>query len=368
MTLYQFLCGSTVMIILLTSGCHSQQPACGRAVKNTRIVGGQNASPGSWPWLVSLNNDGGPFCAGSLIDNQWVLTAAHCINRNDLLRTTVFLGRLSQSGPNVNEVSRGLERIVCHPSYDFLTNENDICLLKLSAPVEFTDYIQPVCLASAGSTFHPGVNSWVSGFGLTEADAFSGSDVLQEVNVPIVGNNECRCAYPELTDNMICAGFREGGKDACQGDSGSALVTKKDFVWIQSGVVSFGKGCARAMTPGVYTRVSEYQKWIADITDSSKPGFVTHTSTGVDKDLNITCSDTQPTSATTTTTRTTTMIPTTTTTTTTITTTTGSPSTTKTTTTPIIPTTTTPESPSTTKTTTTTTTTPKRITRSDTML
>ncbi|XP_068444384.1 serine protease 27-like [Clinocottus analis] len=290
MAIYEFLCGSAVMIILLSRGCHSVQPVCGRAPKNTRIIGGVSASAGTWPWLASLSSDSNVFCGGSLINPEWVLTAAHCLTSGDLLTTTVFLGRLSQSGPNVNEVSRGLERIVCHPSYDFLSNENDICLVKLSAPVEFTDYIQPVCLASAGSTFHSRVTSWVSGFGVTEADAFFGADVLQEVDVPIVGNNECRCTYPELTKYMICAGFKRGGKDACQRDSGGPLVTKQGSVWIQSGVVSFGNGCAKPMIPGVYARVSEYQDWITNVTGSSNPGFVTYTSSGVDSDSNITCS------------------------------------------------------------------------------
>ncbi|XP_054457937.1 serine protease 27-like [Anoplopoma fimbria] len=318
MALYQFLCGSTVMMILLSRGCHSQLPVCGLAVKNTRIVGGQNAAPGSWPWLVSLNSDGRPFCAGSLINNQWVLTAAHCLPGSDRLTTTVYLGRNSQTGPNFNEVETSLESINCHPSYNFLTNENDICLLKLSAPVDFTTYIQPVCLASAMSTFHTDVSSWVTGFGETQFDSSSRADILQEVNLPIVGNNECKCTYPEITDNMICAGFKEGGKDACQGDSGAPLVTKKGFMWIQSGIVSFGLGCARPMTPGVYTRVSEYEEWITTMTGSSEPGFVTYRSSGVDSDLNITCSNNQaPTTTATTTTATTTTTPTPTTTTTT---------------------------------------------------
>ncbi|XP_034413555.1 LOW QUALITY PROTEIN: serine protease 27-like [Cyclopterus lumpus] len=291
MGLYQFLCGpAVVMIILFSVGCHSQQPVCGQAPKNPRIVGGQNASPGSWPWFVSLNKAGGPFCGGSLINDQWVLTAAHCVPGNELFNITTYLGRLTQSGPNVNLVSRKLKDIICHPSYDSQTNENDICLLKLLAPVDFTDYIQPVCLASAGSTFHSGVSSWVTGFGNTQTDSISGADVLQEVNLPIVGNNECKCAYSEITDNMICAGLREGGKDSCQGDSGGPLVTKNGFTWIQSGVVSFGEGCARPMTPGGYTRVSQYQDWITNITGSNEPGFVTYRSSGVDSDLNSTCS------------------------------------------------------------------------------
>ncbi|XP_056298851.1 transmembrane protease serine 9-like [Pseudoliparis swirei] len=345
MALYQLICGSAVMMILLSRGCHSQQLVCGKAPKNSRIVRGQAVSPGSWPWSVSLNDDDGPFCGGSVINNQWVLTASHCISSHQLHTTTVYLGRHSQSGLNLNEVSSTLEDIICHSSHNTITHNNDICLLKLSAPVEFTDYIQPVCLASTGSTFHSGVSSWVTGFGLTQYNASTGSDILQEVNLPIVGNNECECTYPGITENMICAGFREGGKDACLGDSGGPMVTEKDGRWVQSGIVSFGDGCARPLTPGGYTRVSQYQDWITSITDSNAPGFVTYTSSGVDTDLNFICPNTTPTTTmtpTTTATPTTTMAPTTTATpTTTMTpTTTATPTTTMTPTTTATPTTT----------------------------
>uniref|UniRef100_A0A3Q4HZF1 Peptidase S1 domain-containing protein n=1 Tax=Neolamprologus brichardi TaxID=32507 RepID=A0A3Q4HZF1_NEOBR len=114
-------------------------------------------------------------------------------------------------GPNPNAVTVTLESIICHPDYNAATYENDMCLLQLSTPVNFTDYIQPVCLASAGSTFNSGTSSWVTGRGLTP-------EILQEVNVPIVGNNQCRCELQKfvITDNMICAGLQNGGKDSCQ--------------------------------------------------------------------------------------------------------------------------------------------------------
>ncbi|XP_070786281.1 serine protease 27-like [Enoplosus armatus] len=283
------------MIVLSSRGSQSQLPVCGLASKNTRIVGGQHASPGSWPWQASINTGSRQICAGSLITDQWVLTAAHCIE--EYLKIVVYLGRHSQSGSDLNEVSRGLDQITCHPSFNFLTNDNDICLLKLSAPVNFTDYIYPICLASGDSTFHTGVNSWVTGWGVP-------SDILREVNVPIVGNNECKCTYDGLTENMICAGLRAGGKDACQGDSGGPLVSKNGSLWVQSGIVSFGEGCAEPMRPGGYTRVSEYQEWISNVTGSSKPGFVTFTSSGADSDSNFTCPTVPPTTTTTPTTTT----------------------------------------------------------------
>lgn len=89
------------------------------------------------------------------------------LSRLELSSTKVYLGRHSQSGLNPNEVTQTLKNIVCHPDYNPSTNENDICLLKLSAPVNFTDYIQPICLASENSTFYSGTSSWVTGFGTT---------------------------------------------------------------------------------------------------------------------------------------------------------------------------------------------------------
>ncbi|XP_078131867.1 serine protease 27-like [Sander vitreus] len=291
MALYQFLWGSTLMIVLLSRGCHSQQLVCGQAVLNTRIVGGEDAPPGSWPWQASLQADGSHFCGGSLINNQWVLTAAHCVRETDL-GTVVYLGLQSLPGPNLNAVSRHVSMIIRHPSYGSVTkvntDDNDICLLKLSAPVNFTDYIQPICLASGNSTFNTGVESWVTGFGITDNGTLA--DNLQEVMVPIVGNNQCRCTYGDLTGNMMCAGVPAGGKDSCQGDSGGPLVIKKGSTWIQSGIVSFGRGCGLPNIPGVYTRVSQYQEWIRSIiVGSSKPGFVDYTSAGVDSDLFFEC-------------------------------------------------------------------------------
>uniref|UniRef100_A0A3P8S9U0 Zgc:100868 n=1 Tax=Amphiprion percula TaxID=161767 RepID=A0A3P8S9U0_AMPPE len=266
---------------------------CGLARLNTRIVGGQTAPEGFWPWQVSVNTIlGSQFCGGSLINNQWVLSAAHCFTRTTASNVQVFLGRQSQQGSNPNEVSRTVTQIIIHPNYIPSTFDNDIALLRLSSTVTFTDFIVPVCLAASDSTFHAGINTWVTGWG-TIASGVSNPfpQNLMEVQVPIVGGRQCNCNYGvgQITDNMLCAGLPEGGRDSCQGDSGGPLVIKQGDRWILSGVVSFGRGCALANFPGVYARVSRFQTWINEQIISNQPGFITFRSTGTDSDLSVTC-------------------------------------------------------------------------------
>ncbi|KAG8008618.1 Serine protease 27, partial [Nibea albiflora] len=263
---------------------------CGTAPLSTRIVGGEDALPGTWPWQVSLQKFGRHICGGSLINKEWVLSAAHCFFSP--AGWTVILGRENQEGNNPNEVSRSVAVIVLHPNYDDNTNNNDIALLRLSSPVQFTDYIRPVCLAASDSVFNNGTDSWVTGWGaVREGVSLPFPATLQEVEVPVVGNRQCNClnGVGTVTDNMICAGVLAGGKDSCQGDSGGPMVSKQGPVWIQSGVVSFGFGCARPNLPGVYSRVSRYQSWINSHISSDRPGFVQFRSSGLDVDSSYTC-------------------------------------------------------------------------------
>uniref|UniRef100_A0A674IX02 trypsin n=1 Tax=Terrapene triunguis TaxID=2587831 RepID=A0A674IX02_9SAUR len=216
-----------------------------------RIVGGYECSPHSQPWQVSLNV-GYHFCGGSLITDQWVVSAAHCCPDS----MQVILGDHNIQVFEHTEHLMRIETIVWHPSYDYQTLDHDIMLIKLAHPVRTDAYVQPVSLPTACPA--AGTSCVVSGWGNILSDVFSPYN-LQCVNIPILSNAACEGSYPGMiTSTMLCAGYLEGGKDACQGDSGGPLVCNGEL----QGIVSWGVGCAQKDQPGVYTKVCSLLPWI----------------------------------------------------------------------------------------------------------
>ncbi|MEZ4831027.1 MAG: trypsin-like serine protease [Caldilineaceae bacterium] len=253
--------------------------------RDITIVGGQPADPGEWPWQA-LVLPGGYLCGGSLISADWVVTAGHCVfDASDNLfppgEITVVLGEYNYNANDGTEQQRSVAQVIPHPSYNPNGSDNDIALLRLSSPVQFNQYVQPIPLVFSpanDSLVEAGDMSTVTGWGRT-SEGGSSSNILMEVQVPIVSNRNCNSVYGNITDNMICAGYTEGGKDSCQGDSGGPLVVQDGGNWLLAGVVSFGTGCARPNIPGVYARVSRYTDWINQNTGGTAP-TPTPTSTG----------------------------------------------------------------------------------------
>lgn len=233
------------------------------------IVGGSDATQGQFAHQVSIQTRGGfHYCGGSLIGDGWVLTAAHCIvetdnNGNVISDTPAGDIRVRIGAVDVDSGQRfDVAEVIRNPGYDENTMDDDMALLRLSSS---TGSLTTVALATedAEDTIaNPGTMASVSGWGDLTESGYS-PDTLQFVEVPILSNGSCNVSYNgEITDNMLCAGFSEGGRDSCQGDSGGPMVVDDGGTWVQNGVVSWGYGCARPGIPGVYARVSQYQSWI----------------------------------------------------------------------------------------------------------
>jgi transmembrane serine protease 3 len=241
-----------------------------------RIVGGTEARPGSHPWIVSMQQYGSHFCGGTLIRvsetkemSDIVITAAHCVY-DGTSRLEIAAGAHDldnpASGQQKSKVTGKLS-VKYHPAYNPDTTMNDIAIIKLDTPINFTSTIQPACLPAVDETVADNTDAIVAGWGLTRENGADTSSVLLQVGVPVINSRDCATMYRpnRITIDqyaMMCAGYKQGGKDACQGDSGGPFVVKKGDAFTLQGVVSFGIGCARPGFPGVFTRVSNYVSWI----------------------------------------------------------------------------------------------------------
>jgi secreted trypsin-like serine protease len=231
---------------------------CLSFVPSHAIVGGGAASAGEYPWMAAIRTDlNGQYCGGSLVAPSVVVTARHCVQ--ELIENTfallplepvkvrVTLGRLTLNGS-------GGETIAVRALHGHSNPDVDAAVLELSRASVQT----PIAWARPGqeSLYAAGVLATVTGWGAT-SEGGAGSNTLKEAQVHIVSDAQCRQTYSDLVDSaMVCAGEPQGGVDTCQGDSGGPLmVPKPGGGFLLAGLTSFGDGCARPNTPGVYTEV-----------------------------------------------------------------------------------------------------------------
>ncbi|XP_057370017.1 serine proteinase stubble-like isoform X2 [Daphnia carinata] len=247
----------------------SVEAVCGKPVYRwPKIVSGENARLGQWPWQVTLQEKTrrGYYhkCGASLLSKDWVLTAAHCLSNVQPESLLVRMGGIDFASVEDKWIESRVQ-LFPHPQFNIQTQQNDIALLKLLTPlVAYQSSTLPICLPDKDMEFD-GAQSFVSGWGkLGEKSPISTR--LQYVGVPIINNTECQKIYQpihkQIDRQSICAGYAEGLKDSCEGDSGGPMMVFKRGRWVLAGVISWGVGCARPNQPGVSTRVTEYLDWI----------------------------------------------------------------------------------------------------------
>ncbi|XP_069331313.1 mannan-binding lectin serine protease 1 isoform X3 [Eulemur rufifrons] len=262
-------------------------PVCGlpkfSRTLTARIFNGRPAQKGTTPWIAMLSRPHGQhFCGGSLIGSSWIVTAAHCLHQSldpedptlrnaDLLSPSDFkiiMGKHWRVRSDESEQHLRVKRVILHPLYDPQTFENDVALVELLDSPMLNQFVMPICLPEEPP--QEGAVVIVSGWGKQFLQRFP--ETLMEIEIPIVDHHTCQEAYAPLkrkvTRDMICAGEKEGGKDACSGDSGGPMVTldRERGQWYLVGTVSWGVDCGKKDRYGVYSYVHHHKGWIQGVT------------------------------------------------------------------------------------------------------
>ncbi|XP_072705227.1 serine protease 53-like [Ciconia boyciana] len=260
----------------ILAGDARADPECGRQWELGRVVGGTAAHPGEWPWQVSLQLRGEHFCGGTLVTPQWVLSAAHCFqgpngSRAEPTAWRAVVGRLRLQETGGQE--RTVVEVVVHEGYRRVEGGHDLALVRLESPVTLGPRVGTICLPQAHHPFAFGTPCWITGWGhVAENVSLPAGSPLQKVALDLLSPRICNCLYSNLRHrelarparpSMVCAGGQEGGRGACQADSGGPLACgSPGGRWVQAGVLSFAVGCARPNGPVLATGLVAHAGWL----------------------------------------------------------------------------------------------------------
>ncbi|XP_018320796.1 trypsin-7-like [Agrilus planipennis] len=256
-----FLFISSVSLFLGTWALPSQSDV---PEDEERIVGGNTTTIEHFPYIAQLYRASSFWCGSCIISPIWVLTAGHCTYQQSIHNVTLRVG-----ASETNQTARTpitLARIYIHPLYNATTVDYDISILRLNKSLTFGRRVAAIALPPANVVLPAGTIATIAGWG-SLAYLGNAPTQLQTVTVPIITNQECARRYAGsnetwVFDRNLCAGYDQGGKDACNGDSGGPLTVRG----VLYGLVSSGTGCADPRYPGTYTNVSSVRSYIKSVT------------------------------------------------------------------------------------------------------